>query len=536
MATSLSSLTGVRPTDPCRSDKAPAAPGGRLCISPAVSVEFLYRDFELKIPPRVDCIMMFAGPHLEQILAAYEEAVRLFSEIRDPAELLKRLQASADVQKVYESGVSDGKVSIVMRDAMFRQPGQLERLEFKLRILAGKKRTFFYPVPLARFGALGNLFPLLLGHYDESAIEARLRARLASDDAQWSLELLAFLKSEGCLAPTLASDEPPPPPSWTARPGVTLLSHSSLLVQSERSAVLIDPVVWQAMGHAQRTFDILRTPLGAICCSHSHWDHCHFQTLLWLDKDVPILIPQVREPSVLNPPMADAVRRLGFTDVREVKEWVPVRIDDIEIIPIPFRGEQDELDFEMDHYTYVVRTAGLSLYGGVDCYRSTNGDMRPVVERVGQTYRPDVALLPVSKWICHYKTGGVNAFCRYLDQEMLEQSFQYTAGPEDAADWAVLLGAPTVVPYATFTFVRGKVPPEVAQFAEELRRRGIGQRFYPMRPLDSLAVTYLGDGLRARSRRWRLVAWSRGVGGLYRLGRRAGVGRAYRNLCRKLHL
>jgi hypothetical protein len=69
-----------------------------------------------------------------------------------------------------------------------------------------------------------------------------------------------------------------------------------------------------------------------------------------------------------------------------------------------------------------------------------------------------------------------------------------------------------------------------------LRRRGIGQRFYPMRPLDSLAVTDLGDGLRARSRRWRLVAWSRGVGGLYRLGRRAGVGRAYRNLCRKLHL
>ena len=121
--------------------------------------------------------------------------------------------------------------------------------------------------------------------------------------------------------------------------------------------------------------------------------------------------------------------------------------------------------------------------------------MRPVVERVGQMYRPDVALLPVSKWICHYKTGGVNAFCRYLDQEMLEQSFQYTAGPEDAADWAVLLGAPTVVPYATFTFVRGKVPPEVAQFAEELRRRGIGRRFYPMRPLDSLAVTDLGDGL-----------------------------------------
>jgi len=52
---------------------------------------------------------------------------------------------------------------------------------------------------------------------------------------------------------------------------------------------------------------------------------------------------------------------------------------------------------------YVAKTAGLSLYGGVDCYRSTNGDMRPVLERVGQMYRPDVAFLPVSKWICHYK-------------------------------------------------------------------------------------------------------------------------------------
>ena len=191
----------------------------------------------------------------------------------------------------------------------------------------------------------------------------------------------------------------------------------------------IDPVIWQAMGNAQRTFDILRTAPGAICCSHSHWDHCHFQTLLWLDKGVPILIPEGHESSMLNPPMAEALRRLGFTDVREVKAWEPVQIEDIEIIPVPFHGEQDEPDFEMDHYTYVVRTAGLSLYGGVDGYRSTNGDMKPVVERVGQAYRPDVAFLPVSKWICHYKSGGVNGFCRYLDQERLEQSFQYTAGP-----------------------------------------------------------------------------------------------------------
>ncbi len=88
MATWLSSRSGVRPTDTRGSHQLPTASGGRLRISPAVSVEFLYRDLDLKIPPRVDCMVMFAGPHLEQILTAYSEAVRLFSETRDPTELL----------------------------------------------------------------------------------------------------------------------------------------------------------------------------------------------------------------------------------------------------------------------------------------------------------------------------------------------------------------------------------------------------------------------------------------------------------------
>src|SRR5216684_221624 len=425
MATSLSERSGIGSTDSLSSDDRRGALGGRLKISRAVSVEILYRDFDQKIPPRVDCGTLFLGSHLGLILETYKEAVRLFSEIRNPAELLERLEGSAEIQKVYESGMANGKVCLRMRDSVFRKPGPVRDLEFSLRILAGK-RILFHPVPRERF--------------------------------------------------------------------------------------------------------------GAICCSHSHWDHCHLQTLLWVDKDTPVLIPKVREPSALSPPMVDALARIGFTDVREVEPWVPVRIDDIEVVPIPFRGEQDEPDFEMDHYTYVLKTKGLSLFGGVDCYRSTSGDMRPVLERVERLYRPDVAFLPVSKWICHYRSGGVNGFCRYLDQEMLDQSFQYTASPADAADWSLLLGAQVLVPYATFTFARWKVPPEVVQFGSELRRRGIGSRFYPLRPLESLTATDLGDGLRSQSRRWALVAWARGVGGGYRVGRRTGVGRAYRYLRRAWHI
>jgi L-ascorbate metabolism protein UlaG (beta-lactamase superfamily) len=290
------------------------------------------------------------------------------------------------------------------------------------------------------------------------------------------------------------------------------------------------------MGGSKVAFDFLRVPLSAVCCSHSHWDHCHLQTLLWVDKDVPVFIPQVRQPSALNPPMADALRRLGFNDIREIEPWASYRVDDIEIVPVPFYGEEDEPGFGRDHYTYVLKTPGLCLYGGVDCLRDSHGDMAPVLQRVAQLYHPDVVFLPVANWICHYKFGGVNSFCRYLDQDLFDQSFQYIAGPRDAAAWSSLMGAPVVVPYATFTFSNWRVAPEAVQFRHELASRGIGGRFFPMRPLDSLAASDLGEGLRLRSRRWKLVVWSYVLDGLYRFGQRAGPGRAYRYLRRAAHL
>jgi L-ascorbate metabolism protein UlaG (beta-lactamase superfamily) len=258
--------------------------------------------------------------------------------------------------------------------------------------------------------------------------------------------------------------------------------------------------------------------------------------LLWVAKNVPVFVPKERQPSALNPPMAAALRRFGFTDVREVEPWASYRVDDLEIVPVPFYGEQDEPDSDRDHYTYILKTPGLCLYGGVDCYRDTYGDMRPVLERVGRLYHPDVVFLPVTKWICHYKFGGVNGFCRYLDQDLFEQSFQYVAGPEDAADWSLLLAAPVVIPYATFTFSSWRATPETAQFRSALARRGIGGRYFPMKPLDSLAASDLGDGLRWRSRRWALMAWSHGIGGFYRFGKRTSLGRAYRYLRRAAHI
>ena len=61
-----------------------------------------------------------------------------------------------------------------------------------------------------------------------------------------------------------------------------------------------------------------------------------------------------QQPTIFNPPIAPMLRLIGFEDIREVELWQPIKIKDIEIVPIPFHGEQDEPGAEIDHYTYVA--------------------------------------------------------------------------------------------------------------------------------------------------------------------------------------
>jgi hypothetical protein len=205
------------------------------------------------------------------------------------------------------------------------------------------------------------------------------------------------------------------------------------------------------------------------------------------------------------------LRLLGFDDIREVELWKRIQIDDIEIVPVPFHGEQDEPDAEIDHYTYVVRTDGLSLYGGVDAYQDTFGDMMADLERVRRDYAPTVAFLPVSRMIYAYAHGGVNGFCRKISTGLLDKSFQYTAGPGDAVKWSRLLDARCVVPYATFTFNASTAAPQVCDFLRQMAAAGLGDRVMALRPQDSLEPDDLKQNWQRDVRRAYLFTWLRSV-------------------------
>jgi L-ascorbate metabolism protein UlaG (beta-lactamase superfamily) len=447
----------------------------------------------------------------------YEEVIYRMSRNGNIASAAADVLESAEIRQYYDVSASADCVGLTLHDAAFREQYPLSSGDFSLRMTAGS-RTVTVPLPLARFRALGTLLPLLAGNHGDADLQARLEESLDKDEQTWSRDLLSTLNLHGCLERRPIR----PNPFLLSRvyPRVTFVGHTSILLQTRGAAILTDPLLRVEYGPPAKAFDVSRLDLNAICCTHAHWDHCDIETLLRFDQRIPIIIPRVHQATAFNPPIAPVLRRLGFHDVRELDPWETQQLGDVEMILVPFHGEQDEPGAEIDHYTYVFRTPGLTLYGGVDSYRDSFAEMDGVLKRVRAEYHPSVVFLPISRMMYRYQWGGVNAFCRYVDSTLLDKEFQYTAGPQEAAEWVRLLGVSTVVPYATFTFSRLTTPAQLSEFAAALNQKGLGATLLPLRPLDTLDPSDLdGSGRAARRRRF-LCRWHRVAARTSKLDRR----------------
>lgn len=475
----------------------------------------------------LDCRLLFLGGRQGALESAYAEIARLFEACRDPDQLTAHLLASSALRPFYEARRTVAGVAVNLRDSVYRGSLASVDLELTLRVERSGRRVT-RTLPASRLGAVGQLWPRLLGDHRAADVGPLLEAALPAADAGWAMDLFRWLQKCGAVEHTRPARGRFHGPLRDSR--VTFLGHSSLLVQSPRSSIVFDPLLRTELDQPRSTFDVCRLPLGAICCSHGHWDHFNPQTLLWFDKRVPVIVPRVHRPSVFNPPMATVLALLGFTDIREVDCRERIAIGDIELETLPFYGEQDEPDEEIDHFTYVARAPGLTVFGGVDSFRDTFGDTKDQCEEIRERFRPDVAFLPVSRMVYHIKWGGPSAFRRRVDTGTVDGVFQYTAGPEDAAEWAARLRAPRVVPYATFTLTRATESREAGEFWRALRRLDLGGRFCPLPPLGTLGGADVRDTIAARWRRLSWLARFCAIRALSAVSQRPGVTRGVRRL------
>ena len=474
----------------------------------------------------VDCRLLFIGDRYRQLLRAYAEAIFRLSRQRSIAARDAYLRASAEVAQFYEVTTTPDKISLRMRDEVFAAQAPLDELELHYVATRGAAEVSV-PLAIEQLQAAGTLLPLLVRGSSEVEIHQTLSRSLDNDGREWAQDVLARWLDAGFVERT-AEARPNPFEAPFESPRVTFMGHTSIMLQSGKTTLLTDPLFRVGLGVSPVAFDAMRIKLDAICCTHSHWDHCDLATLLHFEKRTPIVIPRVQNPTAFNPPMVQALRWLGFSDIRELDVWDTISIGDIEMTAVPFHGEQDEPDAEIDHYTYVFRTQGLCVYGGVDAYRDTYGDMLPALERVRRESKPDLAFLPISRMTYQWRFGGVNGFCRAVDTDLLDQSFQYTAGAEQAIQWAQTLGVRRVVPYATFNFSPFDVPAQSKQFDEALTAAGLSNLLLPLRPFDAAGPADLTDTSQAAMRRRYLLTVLRAGATAKRLDRRLKNNLGYR--------
>jgi hypothetical protein len=132
-----------------------------------------------------------------------------------------------------------------------------------------RRSPHHYSLPLERFAAAGEVLPLLTGDKTENEVIEGLRCRLSGDALAWAEELLSRLQADGFLE-RATEIEPNYFLQSAARPRTTFVAHTSLLLQSQATAVLLDPLLRGRLGLSREGLDVTRLELGAICCSHSH--------------------------------------------------------------------------------------------------------------------------------------------------------------------------------------------------------------------------------------------------------------------------
>jgi L-ascorbate metabolism protein UlaG (beta-lactamase superfamily) len=143
--------------------------------------------------------------------------------------------------------------------------------------------------------------------------------------------------------------------SVPAKVTVTRVAHATVLVDFDGETVLTDP--WFTETSQYHQGEPLGVALGqlpklaAVVVSHGHYDHFDIDAFAeYPDKSVPFFVV---------PGLADAARKAGFTNVRELVPWESARAGSLTITAAPGEHAVPEI-------TFVIQGKGDTVYFGGD--------------------------------------------------------------------------------------------------------------------------------------------------------------------------
>jgi L-ascorbate metabolism protein UlaG (beta-lactamase superfamily) len=219
--------------------------------------------------------------------------------------------------------------------------------EVALSLKPGGRRKFFLNTPRLP-GEDAEL--TLPGPFRSQALDEFWTSRVRPVDVDALAERLAFSGETREMFRRLFV-ETPPDGERTEQEGagvrVRMFGHASVLVQTSKTSILLDPTFAFERDdrYATLTFADLPAQIDFVVISHAHQDHFCPESLLQLrDRVGKIIVPRNNPASVADPSMALALRSLGYSDVIVADEFDETCVPGGAIVSLPFPGEHSDLD------------------------------------------------------------------------------------------------------------------------------------------------------------------------------------------------
>lgn len=183
-------------------------------------------------------------------------------------------------------------------------------------------------------------------------------------------EELGIAEKDGELFSSFFTTEAPPPPAKYDGDGVRIryFGHACILIESKETSVLFDPVISYKYdnGIERYTYADLPEVIDYVLITHSHQDHCMFESLLQLRHKIKhIVVPKNNGGGLADPSLRFILKNTGFENVVEIDEMESVEIGGGAITGLPFMGEHADLNIKTK-LAYLVELKGQKVMCAAD--------------------------------------------------------------------------------------------------------------------------------------------------------------------------
>lgn len=235
-----------------------------------------------------------------------------------------------------------------------------------MSLVESDSRPFVFSTPrLKNDGHLHLELP-----FNHEGLQELFKMKQTPGEYGWIKEALGVGDDDDALFSTFFTGEAPPAPVAYDGDGVRVryLGHACVLIETRGTSILTDPVVSYPFpgGSDRYTLADLPETIDYVLITHSHQDHCIFESLLPLRHRIRnLIVPKNNGGFIADPSLKLLLQQIGFNQVREVDEMERIEVDGGHIMAIPFLGEHGDLNVRTKN-AYLVELNGKSLYMAAD--------------------------------------------------------------------------------------------------------------------------------------------------------------------------